>query len=441
MRIPLISVALLLTGCVIQAPPREVPPPEPAAMSEDSPADAPVTSVEEQPPIDQPSPVVVGWAPPPMLVEVPPPMPYDGAAWVGGYWVWRGDWVWAHGYWMAPPRPAYVWVHPYYEHRGEAVIFIDGHWSAPGVAFVPPPRGMRLVVEQPAVGVIRGPRPIGPEGCFVPPPPGSRHGIIVPAPIGTAPAVVTSAPPVIAAGMRVTNNVTNVRSTNITHVTNVTNVTIIAPPNATANHHAFNTQIPAAPQLAAARPAVVQAHAPAPNSARPITPYAAAQPPSVPVHPGPPPHGVAVGHESAPARGTPMNGNHALTAYSPPPAQNAATGHDPHQAPANAGNAAHQGPANNGAAHANNGAAHQMPANNGTAQQTPGNNGTAQQTPGNNGVAHGAPQANSPPPAHGNSAGAAAAHGNSANEAKSQKPDANDHHKKPDHEAQGQQEH
>ena len=106
MRIPLISVALLLSGCVIQAPPREVPPPEPAAMSEDYPADAPVTSVEEQPPIDQPPPVVVGWAPPPMLVEVPPPMPYDGAAWVGGYWVWRGDWVWAHGYWMAPPRPA-----------------------------------------------------------------------------------------------------------------------------------------------------------------------------------------------------------------------------------------------------------------------------------------------------------------------------------------------
>jgi len=192
--------------------------------------------------------------------------------------------------------------------------------------------------------------------------------------------------------------------------------------------------------IAAARPAVVQAHAPAPNSARPITPYAAAQPPSVPVHPGPPPHGVAVGHESAPARGTPMNGNHALAAYSSPPAQNAATGHDPHQAPANAGNA-HQGPANNGAAHANNGAAHQAPANNGTAQQTPGNNGTAQQTPGNNGVAHRPPQANSPPPAHGNSAGAAAAHGNSANEAKSQKPDANDHHKKSDHEAQGQQEH
>jgi hypothetical protein len=86
--------------------------------------------------------------------------------------------------------------------------------------------------------------------------------------------------------MRVTNNITNVRSTNITHVTNVTNVTIIAPPNATANHHAFNTQIPAAPQLAAARPAVVQVHAPAPNSARPIAPYAAsAPPPNVPVHP------------------------------------------------------------------------------------------------------------------------------------------------------------
>src|SRR5207244_9243206 len=129
--------------------------------------------------------------------------------------------------------------------------------------------GLRLVVDTPAVGVIAGPRPIGPEGCFVPAPPGSRVGIIVPAPVGTAPAVVTSAPPVVAVGMRVTTNVTNIRNTNtntntntsVTNVTNVTNVTIVAPPAATASGRAFNYTVPAAPHLAEARLAVVPSQA------------------------------------------------------------------------------------------------------------------------------------------------------------------------------------
>jgi hypothetical protein len=158
-------------------------------------------------------------------------MPFESAVWVGGYWVWRGNWVWASGRWMGPPQPSYVWVHPYYEHRADAVIFVDGHWSPPGVVFVPPPRTMPIVYARPAYGVVPGPRPIGPEGCFVPPPPGSRHGIIVPAPIGTAPAVVTSAPPVIAPGMRVTANVTNV---NDSHVNNVLTLRVFLPATAYA---------------------------------------------------------------------------------------------------------------------------------------------------------------------------------------------------------------
>lgn len=404
MRIPLFSAALLLTGCVIQAPPREVPVPEPAPVAEEYPADAPVTSIQEEPPIEQPAPVAVGWAPPPMLVEAPPPMPFDSAVWVGGYWVWRGNWVWAHGYWMAPPRPAYVWVHPYYEHRGDAVIFIDGHWSPPGVAFMPPPRGMRLVVEAPAMGVIPGPRPIGPEGCFVPPPPGSRRGIIVPAPIGTAPAVVTSAPPVVAVGMRVTNNITNIHSTNITQVTNVTNVTIVAPPNAMANGRAFNTQVPAAPHLAAARPALVQARAPAPNSARPLSPYAAPAPAeATPGHPNPPPvQAPMLGHEPAPVRGGGPSPPRPLTAYaSPPQVQN------PGVAP--------RAPV----------AVRQPPA------------------PASAGTAHPPPKVNPAPPQHGNAAVANPnAHGNApnaANAAKPAKPDADNHAKKPDHEGKGQE--
>jgi hypothetical protein len=291
MRIILFSLVLLVGGCVIQAPPREAI--QPAPVAEEAAPPPPAVSVYEEPPLSEPAPIAVGWAPPPMLVEVPPPTPFPYAVWVGGYWVWQGNWVWAHGHWMAPPSAQYVWVHPYYEHRGDAVIFINGHWSAPGVAFVPPAPGLVLVVEPAAVGVMPGPRAMGPEGCFVPAPPGSRRGIIVPAPMGTAPAVVTSAPPVVAVGMRVTNNTTNIRNTNITNVTNVTkvtNVTIVAPPAATANGRGFSSSVPAAPHLAAARPAVVQARAPEPVSRRPVAPYVSAH--AAPAPPPPQPHGT-----------------------------------------------------------------------------------------------------------------------------------------------------
>jgi hypothetical protein len=212
---------------------------------------------------------------------------------VGGYWVWQGDWVWAHGHWVGVPRPNYVWVHPYYEHRDGVVIFINGHWSPPDVAFVPPPPGIHLTVEIAATGVIAGPRPMGPDGCFIPPPPGSRPGIIIPAPIGTAPAVMTGAPPVVAVGMRVTNNInnTNINNTNVVrnnttinnttnnvtnnvtnvrNVTNITNVTIVAPPSATASGQAVNSSVPAQAHLAAAQKAIVKAQAPEPASSKPI---------------------------------------------------------------------------------------------------------------------------------------------------------------------------
>jgi hypothetical protein len=313
MRLALYALLSVLGGCVVYQtpPPAPVQPPAEAypPQAEAPPADAPpaddpsaVVSVNVEPAVVEPAPIVVGWAPPPLLVEVPPPSPFMGAVWVGGYWVWQGNWVWAHGHWMGAPRPDYVWVHPYYEHRGDAVIFIDGHWSAPGVVFVPPPPGMRLEVERPAYGVIPGPRPIGPEGCFIPAPPGSRAGIIVPAPVGTAPAVVTSAPAVIAPGMRITNNVTTVNNvTNVTNITRVTNVTIVAPPGATKNGRAFNTSVPAAPHLAAARPSLVQARAPEPVNTRPLPVYTpGSRPPALP-HP-PPMHAQPVNAGTAPAR-------------------------------------------------------------------------------------------------------------------------------------------
>jgi hypothetical protein len=290
-----------------------------------------VVSVYVEPPISQPEPIAVGWAPPPLLVESPPPPPFDGAVWVGGYWVWQGDWVWAHGHWVGPPRPNYAWVHPYYENRDGVVIFITGHWSPPGVAFVPPPPGIHLTVEVALGGVVAGPRPQGPNGCFIPAPPGSRPGIIIPAPIGTAPAVVTGAPPVVSVGMRVTNNVNNtniVRNssvvnnttnnvtnnvTNVKNVTNITNVTIVAPASATASGQAVNTSVPAQAHLAAAQPAVFKAQAPEPASTKPVPAFVHGRPPA----PLPPAQAVNAA-PSAPTHANQQQANHANGAHGQP---------------------------------------------------------------------------------------------------------------------------
>lgn len=262
---------MLLTGCAVQPPTRVVyvqaPPPPPAPEVYRIPAPLPVVSIYVEPPLYQPPPIRIAWAPPPMLVEVPPPLPYFGAVWTGGYWVWEGNWVWARGRWVAPPRPDYAWVNPYYEHRAGSVIFVNGFWAAPGVSFVAPSLNLNIAFGVVAAGIVAGPRPIGPEGIFIPAPPGSYAGLIVPAPIGTAPAVVTGAPPIIRTGMHV--NIVN-NTTTINNVTNVTNVTVVAPASATANGQAVNAAIPAQPHLAAAMPPVVRALAPEPASAKPI---------------------------------------------------------------------------------------------------------------------------------------------------------------------------
>ena len=235
-----------------------------------------------------------------MLVEAPPPPPFDGAIWTGGYWVWHDTWVWAHGRWAAPPRPEYRWHPPYYEHRDGMVVFITGHWGAPGVVFVPPAPGIHIHVEIGGPGVIAGPRPWGPPGVFVPPPPGSRAGIIIPAPVGTAPSVVTGAPPVVNVGMRITNNMnsgnttTNITNNRTTIVNNVTNVTIVAPAGVTASGQAVSTSVPAQAHLAAALPPVVHAPAPMPNSTRPVPAFVHGQPhvdlpPPQPLRPMPTP--------------------------------------------------------------------------------------------------------------------------------------------------------
>ena len=309
-KIALLAVAGL-SGCVIQAPPERVyvqapprvvyqPAPSNQGTYPDYNAQQPdqVVSAYVDPPLVQPEPVLVEWAPPPMLVEVPPPQPYEAAVWTGGYWVWEGNWIWAHGRWSAPPQMGYRWVHPYYENRGGAVVFVNGFWAAPGVQFVQPSLQIHLAFAHVNVGVIPGPRPIGPDGVFIPPPPGSARGLIVPAPIGTAPAVVTGAPPIVHPGMRV--HIEN-NSHNTTVINNVTNnVTIIAPAGSTANGQAVNKSVPVQAHLAAQLPPVVRAMAPEPVSNRPIPAYT---PGRAPIN-LPAPQPVRMNNQAVPAPAT-----------------------------------------------------------------------------------------------------------------------------------------
>jgi len=283
MRLGLLATALgaaaLLSACVVEAPPRYVqaPPPRPQPVYEQpqaAPDNEPVVSVYVDPPLEQPAPIAVQWAPPPMLVEVPPPQPYVEAVWTGGYWAWEGRWFWSAGRWAPPPRPNYGWVQPYYEHRGDVVVFVPGFWCAPQAHFVPPPVGLSITVALAAPGVrFAGRPPMGPQGVFVPPPPGSRAGIIVPAPLGTPPAVVVSAPAVVNVGMRVHGNVDVNSHNTVNNVTNITNVTIEAPAGATANGQAFQNSVPARAHLAASLAPAGRPAAPQPTSAQAIPTY------------------------------------------------------------------------------------------------------------------------------------------------------------------------
>ena len=278
-----LAATALLSACVVEAPPRYVQaPPRPAPVYQQpapdyAPENDPVVSVYVDPPLEQPAPIAVQWAPPPMLVEVPPQQPYPDAIWTGGYWAWEGRWFWSAGRWAPPPRPNFVWVQPYYEHRADVVVFVPGFWCAPERHFVPPAPGLSITVAVAAPGLrFVGRTPMGPQGVFVPPPPGSRAGIIVPAPLGTPPAVVVSAPAVVNVGMRVRGNV-DVNSHNttnsVTNITNVTNVTIEAPAGATANGQAFQNSVPARAHLAAGLAPSGRPAAPQPMSQQAIPTY------------------------------------------------------------------------------------------------------------------------------------------------------------------------
>lgn len=240
-----------------------------------------VASVYIDPPLDQPPAVAIPWAPPPMRWDPPPPQPYVEATWIGGHWTWwDGEWVWARGHWARPPSPAYVWCEPYYEYRGDAVVFVAGFWRPVVRVFVPPPPTVYVPLVQVRVVHVGYARPIGPHGVFVPAPPGSQPGVIVPAPVGTPPAVVLSAPPVVRPGMVVRP------------VPSRVGVEVVAPAGVTREGRPVTVQAPVLSRDAAAvHPVVVAAPPPMRGTATPPA-----------VDRGP--YGVGIG-AAAPGRPTP----------------------------------------------------------------------------------------------------------------------------------------
>jgi hypothetical protein len=107
-------------------------------------------------------------APPAPLLEVAPPAPGLGYAWINGYWGWGGDqYVWNRGYWAQPPGPGYGWQPFGWVPYANGYRFVPGRWyrygharEVPYVYPYPPVRyGPRYSV------IPRGPHPHG----YIPP--------------------------------------------------------------------------------------------------------------------------------------------------------------------------------------------------------------------------------------------------------------------------------
>lgn len=73
--------------------------------------------------------IIVRVAPPNPIVEEQSAVPYEGAAWVPGYYTWDGSkYEWNHGRWDRPPRVGVEWEPGHWDHRGDGYVWIAGHW-------------------------------------------------------------------------------------------------------------------------------------------------------------------------------------------------------------------------------------------------------------------------------------------------------------------------
>lgn len=106
-QIVLIAIGVpLLAGCVTRV-----------VYTQPPPANPPPNAVVEQPA-----------QPPPAQVEVIPAQPDPTFVWVPGAWVWRGQWVWVHGYWGHPAHPGAIWVGAHWERHRHGYVWVGGYW-------------------------------------------------------------------------------------------------------------------------------------------------------------------------------------------------------------------------------------------------------------------------------------------------------------------------
>jgi outer membrane lipoprotein SlyB len=76
----------------------------------------------------QASTVSVAQPPPPAPVETVVVTPGPDYVWIGGEWVWNGQWFWVAGHWGYPPYPHAVWVRGYWGRGSHGWSRAPGHW-------------------------------------------------------------------------------------------------------------------------------------------------------------------------------------------------------------------------------------------------------------------------------------------------------------------------
>jgi hypothetical protein len=80
-------------------------------------------------PVSQGETIIYGAAPPPMQMEVVPPLPFAGALWIGGYWGWEGGrhrWMPGH---YTRPVPGQRYVPHQWEQQGGRWGLRGGYWA------------------------------------------------------------------------------------------------------------------------------------------------------------------------------------------------------------------------------------------------------------------------------------------------------------------------
>jgi hypothetical protein len=79
-------------------------------------------------PAPQANTVVVAQPPPPVPVETVVVAPGPDYVWIGGEWVWNGQWIWVGGHWGYPPYPHAVWIIGSSWHDRYGWHHERGHW-------------------------------------------------------------------------------------------------------------------------------------------------------------------------------------------------------------------------------------------------------------------------------------------------------------------------